>query len=115
MQFNSVKSTTLVNGGSIAGRVWLLGLTVTPIYTATSTVQLEVNGTIKLHNGDSSGDVLVEVPVTMTEGYPAGMGFDYVEHGGYLVFPDGLYVAQSTVAGDPLDTSLTSFSVFYQV
>ena len=117
MQFKSIRSTILTDGQSIVGRVWLLGIVLTPIYSAVdSPLGLKINGTIRLWNGTSdSGDPLVEVPVTMANGYPAGLGFNYVEHGGYMLFADGLYVGDTTATGDdPLGTD-TSLSLYYQV
>jgi hypothetical protein len=117
MQFNSVRSTILSDGDSISGRVWLLGIVLTPIFTARSQTppNLRIDGTIRFWNGTSAtGDPLVEVPVTIVDDYPAGIGFNYIEHGGYMLFPDGLIVGKTASTGDPLGSD-TSLSVYYQV
>jgi len=120
MQFNSVRSTILSNGGSISGRVWLLGISLVPIYQGgggSAALEVKVGGTIKLSTDSTSVDPLVQFPVTMTDAYPAGVGFSYIEHQGYVLFPNGLYVTQTTASSkeSPLDTSYTSFGVYYQV
>jgi hypothetical protein len=120
MQFNSVRSVELANNGSISGRVWLLGFSLVPIYTGgggSAALEVKVGGTIKISTSSTSADPLVEFPVTMTDAYPAGLGFSYIEHQGYVLFPNGLYVTQTTASSkeSPLDTSYTKFSVYYQV
>tara|TARA_R100001163_G_scaffold65335_1_gene62167 strand:- start:1679 stop:2035 length:357 start_codon:yes stop_codon:yes gene_type:complete len=118
MFFNSVKQGSFVNTNTISGRTYVLGLKVMPVYTpAESGSGTKVEGTIVLKNGSASGDTLIEVPVTMATYYPADIGFNYVEHDGYVLFPDGVYVTETfaDAAKKPLDTSLTSFTIIYQV
>jgi hypothetical protein len=112
--FNDVRGKVLANTDTISGRVYVLGLSVVPTYyPATETLGIKVDALVKLYNGSSAtGDPLIQVPVVMTEAYPTDMGFDYVEHGGYVLFPDGLYAAISASTGAVGDISL---SVYYQV
>ena len=113
--FNAVRGEVLANTDTISGRVYVLGLSVVPTYyPATETLGIKVDALVKLYNGSSAtGDPLIQVPVVMTEAYPADMGFDYVEHGGYVLFPDGLYTEIPTpTTGAVGDISL---SVYYQV
>jgi len=112
--FNAVRGKVLVDGNTISGRVYVLGLSVVPAYDPGGvTLGIKVDALVKLYNGSSAtGDPLIQVPVVMTEGFPTDMGFDYIEHGGYALFPDGLYVAISASTGLVDDISL---SVYYQV
>jgi len=111
--FNAVRGKVLVDGDTISGRVYLLGLSVQPTYAAGTSTTTAVEAIVKLRNGlVDTGDVLIEVPIKMQKGYPSGIGFDYVEHGGYVLFPDGLYTDFTFTTGDTDDMA---FSVSYQV
>ena len=112
--FNAVRGKVLVDGDTISGRVYVLGISVQPIYTPGSiAATVGVEAIVKLRNGlVDTGDVLIEVPVKMMKGFPAGIGFDYAEHGGYVLFPDGLYTDFTFTTGDTDDMA---FSVSYQV
>ena len=112
--FNAVRGKVLTDEDTISGRVYVLGLSVQPAYDAAGdAAAVKVGGLIQLKNGsDDTGDVLIEVPIVMMEYFPAGIGFDYVEHGGYVLFPDGLYVDITLTDDNPDDMA---FSVSYQV
>jgi len=115
--FNAVRGKVLVDGDTISGRVYVLGLSVQPTYAAAESPLAEkVDALIQLKNGsDDTGDVLIEVPVVMMNAYPAGIGFDYVEHGGYVLFPDGLYTDLTFTTPVSGGTAFMAFSVSYQV
>ena len=90
-----------------------MGISVQPTYSGQAGKATAVEAIVKLRNGsDDTGDVLIELPIKMQKGYPSGIGFDYAEHGGYVLFPDGLYTDFTFTTGDTDDMA---FSVSYQV
>lgn len=111
--FNAVRGKVLTDGETISGRVYVLGISVQPIYSGQAPTATAVEAIVKLRNGlVDTGDVLIELPIKMQKGYPTGIGFDYAEHGGYVLFPDGLYTDFTFTTGATADMA---FSVSYQV
>mgnify|MGYP003639773570 CR=1 FL=1 len=107
----------------IQGRCYLVGFSLVPIYTtSTSTYSVNTNGTIKLEDLNSartttSGTVVVQFPVVSQLQYPSITYCSLSDDDGGVLFENGIYLNDTTNLGGASNTDnpLKNFSltIFY--